>query len=941
MASCLDEEFARHVLESGAFSPQDLQRCRLAQVVAPERLLAEIALTQGLLTAERAVDVLSRMDGMGRLGSIAVERGLLSLDQLEECERRQRETPSIPLARVILETSRFDAAQLTALLRQLDRRLSGPRKIGRYFVKSLLGQGGMSDVYLALDGELDREVALKLLRASGAAERALVERFHREAQNVARLKHPAIVTVYEAGRDEDTLYIAMEHVAGLPLTTWKIRKDPPRKTLLAVLEEVARAVHYAHQRGVVHRDLKPTNILMDAQDRPHIVDFGISRAVDTGEAITTAGTTLGTPHYMPPEQIVGDVHHIDARTDVYALGVMLYELLTGYRPFDGDTPMAIYQKALECDPPPLRKAPPDLAVICLKAMQKERERRYASAEVFADDLRRHLNGEPIQAKPDSVLLRVARRVRRRAWPVALAAVVVFLGGIAAVLAAANRRTQRKSQTHLAILKVCEEAFEDSRTEGGLERALTRLDEALARLGEHAPLLVRRAALRYEANRLDEAASDADRAIAIAPAETEAHLIRGKILLRRHQDSQGLIPPVDPLYPMPEREGLRRDALASFARAASWDFAQAAAAAYEGRPAEESLTRCLQSRPQDADAYALRALVRVQADDPPAALHDLDQAIRIRPSFAAAHVGRAVVRLIDSPRRPEHLRAALADLDRASQIAPDCAVAHAHRASLLLALAKLGDGDPAQQCRAAIAAAGRAFELRPDHIRARWQRGVGHLTLANLLPAGTDEARREFELAAVDFDALRESGLEPAEILILRGTVYAGLGRWMELSGKNPAPMAGAAHADFSAALEIQPDSIEALVGRASAGRMLARREVEPEGRLRAALSDLDRLIALAPRHMRGRHERGLVREELARWAGGAEAPILREGAIEDLDEALLLGAPTAESLAARGRAHYRLGRYGSAAADWERAIELEPALRGDLEDLLREAKGKR
>jgi WD40 repeat protein/predicted Ser/Thr protein kinase len=289
-----------------------------------------------------------------------------------------------------------------------------PTRIGHYEVLRRLGAGAFGTVYRAYDAQLDREVALKVPNAGVLGDPKRVERFLREAKAAARLQHPNIVPVFDAGRDGDRHYIVAAFIDGKPLADAVEGDGLEVQRAARIVRELAEAAAYAHAQGVVHRDIKPANVMLDPADTPHLMDFGLASRQDTADRLTHDGAILGTPAYMAPELAGGQQGEAKPAGDQYALGVVLYELLTGRLPFEGP-PAIVLHNVLTRDPDSPRKlrpsVPRDLETVCLKAMAKRPEERYGNCQELADDLRRWLDNEPIRARR----LGLAERAARWCW----------------------------------------------------------------------------------------------------------------------------------------------------------------------------------------------------------------------------------------------------------------------------------------------------------------------------------------------------------------------------------------------------------------------------------------------------------------------------------------------------------------------------------------------
>jgi eukaryotic-like serine/threonine-protein kinase len=322
---------------------------------------------------------------------------------------------------------------------------------GRYEIEDLVGTGGMSSVYCARDTVLERRVALKILHEHFSSDPEYVERFRREARAIAQLNHPNIVTVIDRGDFRGRQFIVFELVPGDNLKDVVRRYGPlPVPEALALTHQIARGLAFAHEHGVVHRDVKPQNVLLDESGSAKVTDFGIARSVDPGDGLTQTGTVLGTSDYVAPEQLSG--RRVDARSDQYSLGVLLYELLTGEVPYSGDNFMAVAMRHLRDPIPSVRKRRPDVPErvdeIVAKAMAKQPEDRYPTMEAMMGALEAALAQEAAEGDTGSQATgelpaiskppRPAPRRRRRISPLWAALGIVGAGAVALVLILANR-----------------------------------------------------------------------------------------------------------------------------------------------------------------------------------------------------------------------------------------------------------------------------------------------------------------------------------------------------------------------------------------------------------------------------------------------------------------------------------------------------------------------
>src|SRR5437016_3805412 len=310
-------------------------------------------------------------------------------------------------------------------------------EFGDYQLLEEIGRGGQGVVYRARQKSLNRTVALKVIGLGQWSSTPHLKRFRHEAEAAASLEHPQIVPIYEIGEREGSCYFSMKFVEGGRLDEVAKREPMSTRRAAELLVKIARTVQFAHEHGILHRDIKPGNILLDRLGEPHLTDFGLARLIEQESTITNSFEVLGTPSYMPPEQAAGHVKELTAAAGVYSLGAVLYQMLTGEPPFAGGTTYETIRLVLETEPRSPRLGNPkvnvDVATICLKCLEKNPANRYPTAKALAEDLERWLRHEPIQARRTGIFSRAGKWVRRNPAVTTLAAVIVALALVVGTL----------------------------------------------------------------------------------------------------------------------------------------------------------------------------------------------------------------------------------------------------------------------------------------------------------------------------------------------------------------------------------------------------------------------------------------------------------------------------------------------------------------------------
>lgn len=406
--------------------------------------------------------------------------------------------------------------------------------LGGYRIMREIGHGSMGIVFLGEHTTDGAKAAVKILPPSLSITTTVIKRFLREAESVAKLDHDGIVKIFAVGEERGIHFYAMQFVEGASLDKVLRQRRFSVRECASIIAGAARALFVAHEAGIMHRDIKPGNLILTGKDRPVLTDFGLAKP-EKAATLTESGALVGTPIYMSPEQVRADKTLIDRRSDIYSLGITLYEMLTGVTPFEGQSTQEILQKIEHDDPTPVRKMRPDcpreIDIICHKAIEKDPGRRYQTAIEMALDLERFLRGEPIEARPASFASRVIRKVKRHPTVSGLSLALLLTCGVVALQGVLNRSQREKTQDALeqADLEKYARRIADAataRASVGASEAIVIYSEAIGLFPDRVDAYVERGACYFEMNAYEKAIADFDHALMLNPSYHRARLWRG-------------------------------------------------------------------------------------------------------------------------------------------------------------------------------------------------------------------------------------------------------------------------------------------------------------------------------------------------------------------------------------------------------------------------------
>jgi len=833
-------------------------------------LFGELVVAQGVCPRAEVDECLALLERMRiggvtplpRLGELLSKMGYLSREEVQAILRAAN--PGSPPDGAPRSTSESVPPTVqTAAANPANR-------LGKYVRTRFLGAGGMGEVWQAWDRELRRWVALKFLKGDDADE---VSRFRREAQTAARLHHHNIASIYEVGETGGKPFIAMQYVGGQTLGTFP--RDNVR-TLVILMRDAARAVHYAHEQGVVHRDLKPPNFMVEQSGgklRLYVMDFGLAKQMSMDSSLSVSGVILGTPAYMPPEQARGESNRATPACDVYSLGATLYELLADRPPFQARDLYALLERIVRSDPTPLRERNPkidrELDTITMKCLEKEPARRYRTARELADDLTRWLSSEPILAHPPTAIYKVKKFIARRKVIVGLSLALVLVAALVPFLL--SRWLGAKADTEIlkdlgslrtqmvVIREWTRQGFQSpEKIRDALEKELARQTEFIDGHGDLPQGFYVRAQAKLYLYDLRGAEADLERALKVAPDFSPAWALLGQTRLERY------FPLTYPGETLQFQEKVERERLAEpILQEAVAAFRQGAAT----REARGGIEGWGLSRSRDDEIAEIHSEALEQwylMGDREGARRRLVSAQEKRPSEEFC---REIASWSDSPEEKSRW------IELALRIAPHFAPAYVDRA--LLRFEKRQNEGALEDCV-------RAIRINPGHVVAHCYKGRAHNRLGDVDAA----IRAENEAILLDGRS---------------SIAYYYRGFFRKAKGEYPGAIG-----DFSRAIELFPNFSYAYVNRAEAYRQSG----NPDG----AISDVARVHENLPKWGYPCHLAGLAFED----KGDLTGALREQSRAIDLDPRLW------EAYLARARLYYQAGDFLGCHADGQRLVELNP-----------------
>ncbi|MEK7485008.1 MAG: tetratricopeptide repeat protein [Planctomycetota bacterium] len=835
-----------------------------------------------------------------------IRKGVLTQQDLQEFLTALHESTTTQPLNIPRAPKSSDLLWKTQLI---SRKRSDPKSFGKYEVLRHLADGGMGIIYQVRHRELNQIYALKTIIAGEQASEEMIQRFYREAQTLAKLHHPGIVQTVDFGREGNNYYAVMEFVEGKTLHEL-IQEQLDWKKGVQMIKKVLEALYYAHTQGIIHRDLKPHNIFVMEDGTPKIGDFGLAKnknIITPQDKLTQSGVILGTPAYMPPEQAAGEIDKLDARTDIYSIGICLYEVLTGRCPYEGDTVNELFFKVLNEEPKPPSYWKPtvskNLDIIVLKAIDKRKHKRYPTALAFALDLDRFLNGNPIQAKPISRGEKIAKWSKRhRQILFFLLLLLILLSGVIFYGIWREIRTQENlTKQHFVTAQESEEDARSVLTPSERTSLLLKSFNLFSFMVSSHPKdsLFEKEQWRVGKKLLQSALQEHEYGLAWYVAQELQDLSsikteEKKAILAQVQKQQQQISIQQQIQKQEQEAEL----------------------CIQNEKYEDALAlyrQILKIHPQSAKAYFQCGSMNVLLSEPQKALADLNQAIQLDVELPEAYHFRSEAKLLlleENPKNPVDIQlSALKDINEAIRLKSDYWKAYLVRARIKeemknidgalqdcnLVIQSLPNFDDAYYQRGLIRLEkgenggalddfNKSIELNPQFAEAYYIRGYLKQSLKDISGALQDyTACLQYDLE--DSDAYRERG-----------------GIWFEKKENRKAI------ADFNKAIQFDTEDTVAYLYRASV--------YIDEKKYTDAIQDLNQLLKLRPEYVLAYDLRGVAKNALEDSAN----------AFEDFSQAIRLDPHQGKLYFRRGLCSQKQKEWERALNDYDEAIRLEPTL---------------